>query len=202
MKMKHLYTLPLFILFLLVSFDPCFADRVASEDTHTRAAILNNEGTRALNERNCPLAIEKFTRALEIEPNYELAHENLAMAHNDYGILLADNPAEALKQLHEAVYLRMSTRQTKATLENIDAMLRVMGKDPKRFADRVNLGDEEKAKADLHGAIVEYFFALQVKDDPQVHKKMGDVYEQLGEHDKAKTEYELAKSTSRGGAAK
>ncbi len=191
--MKHLYVPAVLIVFLLVSFDPCFADWVTPEDSHTKAAILNNEGTRALNERNCPLAIEKFTQALLIEPNYELAHENLAMAHNNYGILLADNPPEALKQLHEAVYLRMSTRQTRATLENIDAMLKVMGKDPKRFIDRVNLGDEEKAKGDLHGAIVEYFFALQVKDDLPVHKKMGDVYEQLGEHDKAKTEYELAK---------
>jgi tetratricopeptide (TPR) repeat protein len=190
--MKHLYALLTFASIFVAFSNPCFADQLTAEDNHTKAAMLNNEGVQAVNERNYQFAIEKFTKALELDPTYNLAHENLAMAHNNYGIALANDPPEALKQFHEAAYLRMNTERASANLENINSILRVMGKDPKLFIDRVKLGDEERTNADWHGAIVEYSLALQLQDDQQVHKKLGDIYKQVGQNDKAKSEYAAA----------
>lgn len=150
---------------------------------------LNNDGVKALNASNYPLAIQKFEAALKLDPNYKLARDNLAIAHNNYGLGLRANPAEALKQFHQALYLN----QTNATtMQNVEGIIRMMGKNPQSFADRVALGDQARLGADFVGAIIEYQAALRIKDDAKIHIKLGDVYRVRDETDKAIAEYQAA----------
>ncbi len=66
---------------------------------------LNNDGVRALNSGNVQLAIQKFEQALKLDPTYQLARDNLAIAHNNAGLQLKNNPKEAIKEFHQAIYL-------------------------------------------------------------------------------------------------
>lgn len=150
---------------------------------------LNNDGVKALNASNYQLAIQKFEAALKLDPNYKLARDNLAIAHNNYGLQLRNNPPEALKQFHQALYLNQSNV---TTMQNVEGIIRMMGKDPKSFADRVALGDQARLSADFVGAIIEYSAALKLKDDPKIHVKLGDVYRVRDETDKAIAEYQAA----------
>ncbi len=150
---------------------------------------LNNDGVKALNSNNYQVAIQKFEAALKLDPTYKLARDNLAIAHNNYGLQLRTNPAEALKQFHQALYLNMSNA---TTLQNVEGIIRMMGKDPKSYADRVALGDQARLAADFVGAIIEYGAALKLKDDPKLHIKLGDVYRVRDETDKAIAEYQAA----------
>lgn len=147
---------------------------------------LNNEGVKALNAGNYQNAIQFFEGALKQDPNYTLARDNLAIAHNNYGLQLRNQPKEALKQFHKALYLN---RQNATTLQNVEGIIRMMGLNPRNFADRVKLGDEARLSGDFIGAIIEYEAACQIKDDPKIHVKLGDVYRVRGEDDKAIKEY-------------
>jgi tetratricopeptide (TPR) repeat protein len=117
----------------------------------TTVISLNDAGVEALKVNNYPLAFEKFREALKLDPDYQLARNNLAIAYNNYGLKLHDNPKEALKQFHEALYLN----HTNPMVANIDGIIKVMGKNPHSFEDRVILGDESKQSADYVGADVD-----------------------------------------------
>jgi len=161
---------------------PCLADQ-------SQVISLNNDGVKALNAGNYQLAIQKFEEALKSDPNYTLARDNLAIAHNNYGLQLRNNPKEALKQFHKALYLN---RSNPTTLQNVEGIIRMLGKNPRSFADRVELGDQARLSGDFIGAIIEYEAACQIKDDPKIHVKLGDVYRVRGEDDKAIKEYVAA----------
>lgn len=47
--------------------------------------ILNNEGAQALKVGDVQLAIEKFKKALLVDPEYAIARDNLALAYTAYG---------------------------------------------------------------------------------------------------------------------
>ncbi len=165
-----------------------FPANVAWADANT-VISLNNDGVKALNAGNYAAAIKSFEAALKADPNYKLARDNLAIAHNNYGLQLRNNPPEALKQFHQALYLN----QTNATtMQNVDGIIRMMGKNPQSFADRVALGDQARLGADFVGAIIEYSAALKIKDDAKIHIKLGDVYRVRDETDKAIAEYQAA----------
>lgn len=154
---------------------------------------LNNEGVKALNANNFALAIQKFQEALKQDPGYNLAKENLAIAHNNYGLQLAkSNPQEALKQFHQAYYLN---RSNATTAQNVDGIIRMLGKDPRKFEDRVALGDQSRLKADFVGAIIEYSEAVKLKADAKVFTKLGDVYRVRDELDNAIAAYKNAASS-------
>lgn len=167
-------------------YAPAFADQ-------GQIINLNNEGVKALNASNFQAAISAFEGALKLDPTYKLARQNLAIAHNNYGLQLRNNPKEALKQFHKALYLDLTNTTTMA---NVEGIIKMMGKNPKSFADRVELGDQARASADFIGAIIEYSAALQLKDDPKLHIKLGDVYRVRGDDDKAITEYTAAARTA------
>ncbi len=152
---------------------------------------LNNEGVKALQAENYQLAIQKFREALKIDPKhpYGLAKENLAIAYNNYGLKLQDNPKEAIKQFHQALILN-PTNPT--TLANLDAIISIMNKNPRAFKDRVELGDQSRLSGDLVGAAIEYGEALKLKDDAKIHFKLGEVYRVLNDNDKAIQAYQAA----------
>jgi TonB family protein len=137
----------------------------------TPAMDLNNDGVIALKEGNYPLALQKFKGALKLDPDYQLARDNMAIAHNNYGLQLRSTPKEALKQFHQALYLNSGNPTTVA---NIDRTIKAIGKDPRLFKDRVALGDEAKLSGDFIGAIVEYSQALKINEDPAVRTKLAE----------------------------
>lgn len=150
---------------------------------------LNNEGVKALNSGNIQVAIQKFQQALQLDPNYKLAKDNLAIAHNNYGLQLRGNPKEALKEFHQALYLNPDNN---TTLSNVEGIIRMMGKNPRNFADRVALGEESRHASDFVGAIIEFSEALKLKDDPKLRVELGDIYRVRDDADKAISQYKLA----------
>jgi tetratricopeptide (TPR) repeat protein len=174
---------------LIGLFAGCASGACAADATTVTS--LNNDGVNALKVNNYAVAIEKFKAALKLDPDSQLARDNLAIAHNNYGLQLRNDPKAALKQFHEALYLN---RSNPTTLVDVEGIIKIMGKDPHRFKDRVELGDQARqpANADFIGAIIEYSEALKIKDDPAIHAKLGDVYLLRDENDKAIAEYQAA----------
>ena len=158
----------------------------------TQVVELNNEGVKALNAGNFQLAITKFEQALKLDPSYQLAKENLAIAYNNYGLQLQNNPKEAIKQFHKALYLNPNNA---TTLQNLEGIITLMRKNPKSFKDRVELADQARLAGDFQGAIIEYKEALRLKDDANIHMKLGDVFRVRDEVDKAIEEYKAATRT-------
>lgn len=151
---------------------------------------LNNEGVRALSASNFKLAIDKFEAALKRDPTYKLARTNLAIAYNNYGLQVnKSSPAEALKYFHKALALDPSNTTTKS---NVEGIIRIMGRDPRDFQDRVELGDMARKGGDFDGAIVEYQAAVALKDDAGVREKLGDVLRVRGKLDQSINEYNNA----------
>lgn len=158
-----------------------------SAPTSGSVVTLNNDGVRALTSSNFKLAIEKFEAALKIDGTYKLARSNLAIAYNNYGLQLRNDPKQAIKMFHKALMLDPANATTR---QNVDGIIRMMGKDPKDFEDRVDLGDQARKGGDFTGAIVEYAAALDLKDDAGVHEKLGDVYRVVDRVDKAIEQYQ------------
>lgn len=145
---------------------PKFPDRVA-------AITLNNEGVRALVHEDFDLAIRKLQSALRVDPTYQRALSNLAIAYNNLGLSLnKENPAKAMKQFHNAVYLDPKNITTVANWEGI---IRIMGRDPSSFEDRVDLGDQAVLANDIAGGIIEYKAALEIRDDAAVRAKLNEL---------------------------
>ncbi len=161
-----------------------------AQQTDSTVIELNNEGVRALGTSNFKLAIEKFEAALKRDPSYQRARANLAIAYNNFGLFInKQSPAEALKYFHKALQLDPSNATTKA---NVDGIIRIMGRDPLNFQDRVELGDMSRKQGDFDGAIVEYQAAIAIKNDPAVREKLGDVLRVKGKLDLSIKEYQNA----------
>ncbi len=136
----------------------------------SRALILNNEGVKLLNAHDVQLAIAKFQEALRLDPSCQLAKDNLAVAYNDRGLQLKDNPKEAIKQFHKSMFYDPNNLTTKSNLEEL--IRNFMKKDPASFKDRVDLGDQARLSGDFEGAVIEYQAAFHLKDDAAVKQKL------------------------------
>lgn len=150
---------------------------------------LNNEGVKALNAGNYQLAIQKFEQANKLDPTYTLAKENLAIAYNNYGLQLQNNPVEAIKWFHKSLALNANNATTQG---NLNTIVQMLGKNPNNFKDRVEMGRAARLQGDFDGAIVEYAAALRLKDDPKLHADLGDVYRVRDRIDDAIREFQAA----------
>lgn len=130
---------------------------------------LNNEAVKAINTTNYAQAIELLEKALDWSPHYKIALVNLGIAYNNFGLSLQNKPAEAIPYFHRALYLDASNQTTQ---ENLNGLIRKLGKDPDSFSDRVALGDEATNRGDTKGSIIEYEAALKLKEDPTVRAKL------------------------------
>ncbi len=155
----------------------------------SQAVDLNNAGVKALNAGNFQLAVQNLEKAVKADPSYSLARENLAIAYNNYGLQLQNNPKEAIKQFHKALFYNPSNATTNG---NLDGIIRFLGKDPNSFKDRVALASEARKALDFEGAMIEYQAALRIKDDGATHMALGDVYRVRDMNDKAINEYKAA----------
>ena len=150
---------------------------------------LNNEGVKALNAGNYQLAIQKFEAANKLDPTYTLAKENLAIAYNNYGLQLQNNPGEAIKWFHKSLALNANNATTQG---NLNTIVQMLGKNPNSFKDRVDMGRAARLAGDFDGAIVEYAAALRIKDDAKLHADLGDVYRVRDRLDDAIREFQAA----------
>lgn len=140
-----------------------------------RAIEINNEGVTALNDNEFSEAIRKFEAALEEDPDLKVAKKNLAIARNNYGLqMVRQNPEKALQEFHHAYHLSPNNRTTR---DNLNGVIQMMGKDPRKFDVRVELGDKARDSEDIIGAIVEYRAALKIRRDPGIQQKLNELLE-------------------------
>jgi tetratricopeptide (TPR) repeat protein len=141
---------------------------LASEDN--TAMTLNNEGVKSLNAGDTKTAIQKFEAAVKEDPSYNLARENLGIAHNNYALTVTKQDLqEAITNFHAALFY---SPNNKTTRENLESAIRAAGKDPNSFRDRLALADKALKENDFMGAKVEYEAALALKNDLAVRNKL------------------------------
>lgn len=161
--------------------------QAAQAANSNQAALLNNDGVKLLNAGNFAGAIQKFEEALRVDPNYSYAKENLAIAYNNYALKLP--PAEALKAFHKSMAMNPGNA---TTAQNLEGIIMALGKNPKSFKDRVELGKQARMSGDFEGAIVEWQAALRLQDNGPLHADLADVYRVRDRVDDAVREYQAA----------
>jgi uncharacterized protein YbaP (TraB family) len=134
-----------------------------------QAIELNNKATGALSKSNFSEAISQYIEALQLAPDYGLCRDNLAVACNNYGLSLRDQPATAIRWFERSLFLNPGNT---TTIENMGAIMNKLGMSAESFDDHVKLGDERMAKQSLIGAVTQYRLALKIKQDDGVAKKL------------------------------
>ena len=123
-------------------------------DTPERAISLNNEGSRALRDNNCDLAIAKFKEALDVKPDFKIARRNLvvAISNSSIGLLKSgkkENYEKAVKLLEDAIEMQEqddpNSDSLKYALNNYGAALQRLGRLDDAAKVKVRL-DSLKAK--------------------------------------------------------
>ena len=90
---------------------------------------INNEGVELMSTHAYAQAIEKFEAALKLDPNYDVAKENLSRAYNNYAVELSGkgNEQEAETLLQKAMKMQNSIKNAAVkltTLHNYANILR------------------------------------------------------------------------------
>jgi tetratricopeptide (TPR) repeat protein len=130
---------------------------------------LNNQGVKALNQENFPLAIEFFKKALEKDIKYSLASENLAIAYSNFGkSVLKSNPTKALSCFYRAYVLN---EKNWAVVQSIKTTLQTIGKENESYNDHMKLASEARKRSDFIGTFVEYAEALKLKTGDEEARK-------------------------------
>ncbi|MBA3993370.1 MAG: hypothetical protein C0469_07570 [Cyanobacteria bacterium DS2.3.42] len=136
-----------------------------------RAIILNNDGVKALNAGNFNLAIQRFEEALKVSPEYDLARENLAIVRREHGQSL-DNESK-MWELRREVFFGVTDH---TSLGKLEMLIKLSGREPKSFEDRIALAQECLNKADYIGAYVECLEALKLrKNDARTRKSLAEI---------------------------
>lgn len=139
-------------------------------------AALNNQGATALNNGEYTVAIQKLSQALNMDPGYKLARNNLGMVFNNRGIKERNNKVRALLDFHRAQLLR--TNDT-ASERNISTSIKTIIRGKDSYSLRKELADGLAARHDDVGAICEYRRALEIKDDPKIREPLQAILDRV-----------------------
>ncbi len=122
---------------------------------------MNNRGVNNLNKGKMNEAVELLQRAIQISPNYEIAHLNLSIAYNNQALLLVQNDKteEALHLLEKSIYWYPSNQKS---FENENALLKRLGFNPHSACDRVNLANQAILRGDIEAFFVEFQEAIEI----------------------------------------
>ncbi len=136
--------------------EPILIKPAGTGTVDARLPLINNQGVKALNAADYLTAIQKFKEALAIDPTYTLAIENLAIAYNNYGMKVKQ--PDGLIWFYRAEILQPSLTKR----QNIDSVVKSMGKDPRSAAARKALADKLYDDKTYEGAVVEYGAAYEL----------------------------------------
>lgn len=98
--------------------------------------VFNDDGVHELHKSNFKESIALFFKSLSLDPDYEVARENLSIAYSNYAFSKHETPMLALELLHKAIYI---DPENDLTRKNLDCLLEMMERDPKKPEDRVEL---------------------------------------------------------------
>ncbi|MCH8852330.1 MAG: tetratricopeptide repeat protein [Planctomycetes bacterium] len=153
-----------------------------------KAVELFNAGVDAYHEGEIGQAIGRWLSAVELDPEYAAAHNNLGIALKDKGDLDAaiEHFNAALRidpDYADAHYNLGIALQAKgdldAAIEHYNAALRI---DPEHAKAHYNLGNALQAKGDLDAAIEHYNAALRIDpDDARAHNNLAIALAQKGD---------------------
>jgi TonB family protein len=136
----------------------------------------NNRAVIELKNMHCTEAISILEPIVRRNPEYKLARDNLAIAYQNYALVLRDRPKQALSWMRRGLYL---TPADEIKRNNYDGLIKLIGKDPKSVKTHTELGSACNEAGDNQGAIVEYSLALEI--DPEVIASSDPLYgEALG----------------------
>ena len=151
-----------------------------SQESPKTPAEFNNQGVKELNAKDFQKAIASFKEAVRLDPSYKLGRENLAIAYNNLGLSLSENPSEALKYFHKALFVNPdSPIINKTTAENIDQIIIALNKNPKSLNDRLELAQTALNESDPEGAIVESLEGLHLKENTKSRLLLFEAYKAL-----------------------
>jgi len=151
-------------------------------NTDTGASGINPADKRQV-------AIWEFSKALKLDQITYPNRTKLAKQHIDCGWKISAYPNEALREFHRALILDPSQRVSTTSMENA---IRLMGKEPGRFEDRVYLAEQSLQDADWVGAAIEFLDALSIREDGATRVKLGDLFLKMGNQSGAAQQYKRA----------
>ena len=134
----------------------------------TRAQLvnLNNQGVIYINRGEFSAAIEKLREALQLDPYYEKARENLMLAYKGKATAQKDN-REKIRYLLISVLLRP---QNEDTLQKLGDVLKEMHQDPQDASTYERIGREKLVEKDTLAAFAAYSLSLNHKDTGEVRE--------------------------------
>lgn len=136
-----------------------------------RAIILNNDGVKALDVGNFGLAIQRFEEALKVSPGYDIARANLTCVRSEFKKNL-DNES-MMAELRTEIFFHFPDQANRGKLE---MLIKLSGRDPKSFEDRITMAQECQNKANYIGAYVECLEALKLrKNDARTRKSLVEI---------------------------
>lgn len=176
-KFTHnIYGTTLFGLVLFGLGQSCYC-----EEALKTPAEFNNQGVRELNAKEFKKAIASFEEAIKLDPAYKLARENLAIAYNNLGLSVQDNPREALKYFHKGLFASLDSPMVQDNItNNIAEIITSLNKNPKSLNDRLELAQTALNEKDPEGAIIESRAALNLKENTKSRLLLFEAYKALG----------------------
>lgn len=134
---------------------------------NSSAVEINNEGVSLLKQKQFQAAIDKLTQAISIDPNCEVAKQNMAIAYNNWGLTLPAGPA--IHAFRRAIFVEPDSR---CAQDNLSMSLANMQKAAQTYEDHVKLAEENLRASNFVDAFVEYQEALKLKQDPDISSKL------------------------------
>lgn len=131
-------------------------------------------------------SVTKCEQQLKQSPDNLALRKKLASQYIKLAQSLKSDPYEAIKFLHKADLLKPGDPTVE---DNLNEIIRKMGKNPLSFSDRAEIGRLARKKADFATAIGEYLQALQIQPSAAMHEQLGDIYRVRDENDKAIEQY-------------
>jgi len=141
---------------------------------------------------DCPRAISEFERAIELSPNYAMAHHwfgdgpLMALARTDRSVAEGKRAVELdpLSLINNADFgwVLFNARRYDEAIGQLRKTLEI---DSGFYLARYYLGEALQMKGQLTEAIAEYRTAVELNDDPLALALLGQAYARAGQRDEA-----------------
>jgi TonB family protein len=134
-------------------------------------------------------AVKLFQSASDLDPSNDRKKKSLAAIYHRLSQSPKNSPDKNLELSQIASFW---DPENSILVSALNTHIQENGRDPSAFEDRIKLSNAASNKGSFRAAIAECEAALKIKDDHDSRLKLGDLYRQIGEHDRAILEYQLA----------